>query len=38
MSRVIRELTKVGLIEMGRQQIQIVDQAGLAEQGTLWGD
>ncbi len=33
LSRVIRELTKAGLIEMDKQQIRILDQAGLAERG-----
>jgi CRP/FNR family transcriptional regulator len=30
LSRVIRELTKAGLIEMDRQQIRILDRAGLS--------
>lgn len=33
LSRVIRELTKAGLIEMDKQQIRILDQVGLAERG-----
>ena len=33
LSRVIRELTKAGLIEMDRQRIRILDRAGLAERG-----
>jgi Mn-dependent DtxR family transcriptional regulator len=31
LSRVIRELTKAGLIEMDKHQIRILDRAGLAE-------
>ena len=38
LSRVIRELTKAGLIDMDRQQIRIVDQAGLAERGMIRGE
>lgn len=38
LSRVIRELTKAGLIEMDRQQIRILDRAGLAERAMLRGD
>jgi len=30
LSRVIRELTKAGLIEMNKQQIRILDRAGLS--------
>jgi CRP/FNR family transcriptional regulator len=33
LSRVIRELTKAGLIEMDKQHIRILDRAGLAERG-----
>jgi CRP/FNR family transcriptional regulator len=33
LSRVIRELTKAGLIEMDRHRIRILDRAGLAERG-----
>ena len=35
LSRVIRELTKAGLIEMDRQQIRILDRARLAERGLI---
>ena len=35
LSRVIRELTKVGLIEMDRQSIRILDRAGLAERAMI---
>ena len=38
LSRVIRELTKAGLIEMDKQQIRILDQAGLAERGKIRGE
>jgi len=38
LSRVIRELTKAGLIEMDKQQIRILDRAGLAERAMLRGD
>ena len=38
LSRVIRELTKAGLIEMDRHQIHILDRAGLAERARLGGD
>ncbi|HNK62517.1 MAG TPA: Crp/Fnr family transcriptional regulator [Anaerolineales bacterium] len=38
LSRVIRELTKAGLIEMDRQQIRILDRAGLAERIKIRGD
>jgi hypothetical protein len=31
LSRVIRELTKAGLIEMDKQHIRILDRTGLAE-------
>lgn len=35
LSRVIRELTKAGLIEMDRQSIRILDRAGLAERAMI---
>lgn len=35
LSRVIRELTKAGLIEMDRQHIRILDGAALAERGMI---
>jgi len=35
LSRAIRELTKAGLIEMDRQQIRILDRAGLEVRGTM---
>ena len=38
LSRVIRELTRAGLIEMDKQQIRILDRAGLAERAMLRGD
>jgi CRP/FNR family transcriptional regulator len=38
LSRVIREMTKAGLIEMNRQQIRILNRAGLAERAMLRGD
>ena len=38
LSRVIRELTKAGLIEMDKQQIRIVNHAGLAERAMIRGD
>ena len=38
LSRVIRELTKAGLIEMDKQHIRILDRAGLAERAMLQGD
>lgn len=38
LSRVIRELTKAGLIEMDKQHIRILDRAGLAERAMLRGD
>ena len=38
LSRVIRELTKAGLIEMDKQQIRILDQAGLVERGRIRQD
>jgi len=38
LSRVIRELTKAGLIEMDKQQIRILDRAGLAERAMIRGD
>jgi CRP/FNR family transcriptional regulator len=34
LSRVIRELTKAGLIKMDKQQIRILDRAGLVERAT----
>ncbi|MDP1545299.1 MAG: Crp/Fnr family transcriptional regulator [Anaerolineales bacterium] len=37
LSRVIRELTKAGLIEMDKQHIRILDRAGLAERAMLRG-
>lgn len=37
LSRVVRELTKAGLIEMDRQQIRILDRRGLAERAMLEG-
>jgi CRP/FNR family transcriptional regulator len=37
LSRVVRELTKAGLIEMDRQQIRILDRKGLAERAMLEG-
>ena len=38
LSRVIRELTKAGLIEMDKQYIRILNRAGLAERAMLRGD
>jgi CRP-like cAMP-binding protein len=38
LSRVIRELTKSGLVEMDKQHIRILDRAGLAERAMLRGD
>jgi CRP/FNR family transcriptional regulator len=38
LSRVIRELTKAGLIEMDKQRIRILNRAGLAERAMLQGD
>ena len=38
LSRVIRELTKAGLIEMDKQHIRILDRPGLAERGMLRGE
>jgi CRP/FNR family transcriptional regulator len=38
LSRVIREWTKAGLIEMDRQQIRILDRAGLEERGRMRED
>ena len=38
LSRVIRELTKAGLIEMDKQQIRILNRAGLAERAMIRGD
>lgn len=38
LSRVIRELTKAGLIEMDRKQIRILNRKGLAERGMLRGE
>lgn len=35
LSRVIRELTKAGLIEMDRKQIRILNRKGLAERGMF---
>ena len=35
LSRVIRELTKAGLIEMDKHQIRILDRAGLAERAMI---
>ena len=35
--RVIRELTKAGMIEMDKQHIRILDRAGLAEQAMIQG-
>lgn len=35
LSRVIRELTKAGLIEMDKHHIRILDRAGLAERGMM---
>lgn len=37
LSRVIRELTKAGLIEVDRQHIRILDRAGLAERAMIRG-
>ena len=37
LSRVIRELTKAGLIEMDKQHIRILNRAGLAERAMLQG-
>ena len=37
LSRVIRELTKAGLIEMDKHSIRILDHAGLAERAMLQG-
>jgi CRP/FNR family transcriptional regulator len=37
LSRVVREMTKAGLIEMDKQHIRIVDRAGLAERAMLRG-
>lgn len=37
LSRVIRELTKAGLIEVDKQQIRILDRAGLAERAMIRG-
>ncbi|MGB8983511.1 MAG: Crp/Fnr family transcriptional regulator [Anaerolineales bacterium] len=37
LSRVIRELTKAGLIEMDRQHIRILDRKGLEERAMLQG-
>ncbi len=38
LSRAIRELTRAGLIEMDKQQIRILDRAGLAERAGLSGE
>lgn len=37
LSRVIRELTKAGLIELDKQHIRILDRAGLAERAMIRG-
>ena len=37
LSRVIRELTKAGLIEMDKQHIRILDRAGLTERARIQG-
>ncbi|MBI5839912.1 MAG: Crp/Fnr family transcriptional regulator [Chloroflexi bacterium] len=37
LSRVLRELTKAGLIEMDKQQIRILNRAGLAERAMIEG-
>jgi CRP/FNR family transcriptional regulator, dissimilatory nitrate respiration regulator len=38
LSRVIRELTKAGLIEIDRQQIRILDREGLVKRGMIQGE
>lgn len=38
LSRVIRELTRAELIEMDKQQIRILNRAGLAERAMIRGD
>ena len=38
LSRVIRELTRAGLIEMDKQSIRILDRAGLAERAMIQGE
>lgn len=38
LSRVIRELTKAGLIEIDRQQICILDREGLVKRGMMQGE
>ncbi len=38
LSRVLRELTKAGLIEMDKQQIRILDRARLAERAMIQGE
>lgn len=38
LSRVIRELTKAGLIEMDKQQIRILNRAGLVERAMIRGE
>ena len=38
LSRVIRELTKAGLIEVDKQQIRILDRAGLVERAMIRGE
>jgi CRP/FNR family transcriptional regulator len=38
LSRVIRELTKAGLIEIDKQHIRILNRAGLAERAMIRGD
>jgi CRP-like cAMP-binding protein len=37
LSRVIRELTKAGLIEVDKQHIRILDRAGLTERAMIQG-
>jgi CRP/FNR family transcriptional regulator len=38
LSRILRELTKSGLIEMDKQQIRILNRVGLAERATTRGE
>lgn len=38
LSRVIRDLTRAGLIEMDKQHIRILDRAGLAERAMIQGE
>jgi CRP/FNR family transcriptional regulator len=38
LSRVIRELTKAGLIEMDRQSIRILDRAALSARAMIQGE